>query len=182
MSRRKYISIFDSDELIDMNYSCDTRNLIMTEIGMNDILNNRSPDIIGAFKCLRDKNVAEFCRIVTNNRSIIDDKHDSTYLIHEACRLGEPECVSILLLMGASCDTFDDNGLLPQHHAVKSGITLVIDLLTLFGKSMNVRDKNNNVPIYYAIMNNDIDMVRILINYTSDTLIKTLMNDPTLLE
>lgn len=187
-SRRKYINIFRNDELelIDVNYTCDTRNLIISEIGLNDILNNRSPDIkrrnlIKAFKYLRDKNVIEFCRTVNDNRSIINIKYDSTYLIHEACRLGEPECVSILLLMSVSCDSFDDNGLMPQHYAVKSKSTLVVDILSLFGISMNVKDKNNNMPIHYAIINNDVEMVHILIKYTTEAITKTIMTHPTLL-
>lgn len=173
-TKKKYINKIDVDdelELIDMkNYTRDTRDLIISEFDMNKIVNkintNYSYHLIDAFKCLRDKNTIKFCKIINNNRQIIDIKYDKTYLLHEACRLGQQECVSILLLMGAKCDMFDDNGMMPQHYAAKSGCTLIVDILILFGNSMNIKDKNNNMPIYYATLNQDTDMMRLLFNYS----------------
>lgn len=171
--------IEEEDEMIDMdNYTRDTRNMILTDETVQSIINDTSKggihqkNLMDAFKALKTSKFGDFRKIVSDDRSIINMKHDKTYLIHEACRLGNPECVSLLMFLGARCSVLDDRGMMAQHYAVQSRSTVVIDILSLFGNSMNVNDKDGNTPFYCALQNNDKTMIRSLMTYKVDPIMK----------
>lgn len=164
-----------SDELIDMyDYTRDTRNLILSDSVVCDILNElnqehtKMQNISIAFKYLRLLKLAEFRKLVNDNKSIINIKFENTYLIHEACRLGNPEYVALLLFLGAKCSILDDNGYMAQHYAVMAKSTVIIDILALFGNNMNVKDKNGNTPLYYSLMTRDTSITKLLMTYKSN--------------
>ncbi len=130
----------DSDEIIDVSvYTKDARSLILSERTMEDILNNDCLNLVkekyltDAFRFLRSNKLLEFRKLVCARKNIINIKYEKTYLIHEACRMGNPHFVSILLLLGAKCNLVDDNGMVAQQYAIKSSNSLLIDILGLFG-------------------------------------------------
>lgn len=170
----------ESDELIDMTeYNKDTRDLILTEESVYDIINNKSAYdlqhkyLADAFRYLRANKLSEFRKVVGANRYMINTKYNKNYLIHEACRLGNPDFVSILLFLGAVCNILDDHGLMAQHYAVKSKSTVIIDILSLFGNSMNVKDTKGNTPFYYAFTDKNEEMMKTLMIYKVDPFIKS---------
>lgn len=166
------------DELIDMlEYNKDNRDLILTQEIVDDIINNKSKYNIqrkylaDAFKYLRNNKLSEFRKVVGENSSIINDKYDKTFLIHEACKIGNHEFVLILLFLGAVCDTLDDHGMTAQHHAVAISLknstnpSLIIDILFLFGNSMNVKDVDGMTPLQYAILEENEEIINALVIY-----------------
>jgi ankyrin repeat protein len=156
-----------NDEIRDMMITEETIQDIMNEIAIKNYLAD-------AFKFLRSKNMSEFRKIVSFDRDIINKKYNNTYLIHEACKIGDPDYVSLLLLLGAKCDIIDEYGMMAQHYAVKYKSIVIVDILSLFGNSMNVFDSNGNMPLYYAIKNNDEDMIKILMIYKADPIISSI--------
>lgn len=175
----------ESDELIDMvEYNKDTRYLLLTEDTVNDIINNKNAYdfqhkyLADAFRYLRANKISEFRKIVGSNRFIINTKYGKTFLIHEACRLGNPDFVSILLFLGSVCNVLDDNGMMAQHYAVKSKSTVIVDILSLFGNSMNVQDTMGNTPFYYAFNDKNEEMIQTLMIYKADPLIKPINKTP----
>ena len=133
-------SILDSDEIIDIDmYTKDARTLILSEQTMQDIINNeptlivKQKYLVDAFQFLRADKLFEFRKLVCQHKNIINYKYDKTYLIHEACRLGNPDFVSLLLFLGAKCNLVDDHGFVAQQYAITTSHTLIIDILGLFG-------------------------------------------------
>ncbi|VBB18518.1 hypothetical protein YASMINEVIRUS_981 [Yasminevirus sp. GU-2018] len=174
----------DDDELIDVdNYTRDTREFIISDNCVDEIIAERSTtgfsqkQISDAFKYLRSNNFTEFRKAVGKNKSIVNVKFCKTYMIHEACRLANPECVSLLLFLGAKCSTLDDEGFTAQHRAVMSKSTVIVDILSLFGNSMNIKDKNGNTPFYYALLQKDEDMIKTLMTYKADPFIRDTPNN-----
>lgn len=168
----------DSDsslELIDMTtYNRDTTDLILSDKDMYDIVNGKSKCTLqqkylsDAFRFIRSNKLLDFRKVISGHIFIINSKYNKTFLIHEACRLGNPEFVSLLLFLGARCNMLDDNGLMAQHYAVKSKQTVIVDIISLFGNSMNVKDIKGNTPLHYATKIRDEYMVRTLMVYKAD--------------
>jgi len=172
--QRVNINILD-DEPIDMyDYTRDTRDLILSDRVMIDILNETLSGnahvrhLSDAFRYLKLNKLVEFRRTVSKNRPIINIKFRKTFLLHEACRLGNPECVSLLLFLGGVCSVMDDNGYMAQHYATMSKSTVIIDILALFSNSMNVRDAKGNTPFYYALAAKDEEMLKTLMTYKAN--------------
>lgn len=174
------IDAVEIDEIIDTTeYTKDTRDFIITDDAVDLIMADRvngssQKDIGDAFRFLRSNNLVEFRKIIGRNRFIVNNKHNKTFLVHEACRLGNVEFVSLLLFLGAQCTIMDDNGFMAQHYAVKSKSTVVVDILFLFGFNMNVRDSKGNSPFYYALMDENVEMINVLMIYKADPMIKNL--------
>lgn len=170
----------DTDEPIDMDlYTKDTRDTILTEDVVKDIIFNINQnamhrDVSNAFRYIRDRDLYMFRTLVSSNTSIVNTKYNNTYLIHEACRLGDLDFVAFLLSHGARCNIIDDNGFMAQHYAVRSKSIFVVDLLVLFGNSMNVVDRYGNTPIYYAVIDGDHEMVKLLTVYKADPMLKDI--------
>lgn len=169
----KGLNVFnlDIDEIINADYTYDNRDLIITDETVNEILNEPSnvhniQSLINAFEFLRADNIVEFRNIIGENKTLLNTKYNNTYLIHESCKLKNPECVSLLLFLGADCSLIDDYGFTAQHHAVMSGSTLIIDILSLFGISMDVVDINGNHPFHYAFIAQDDEMLKTLMTYS----------------
>ncbi len=151
------ILLEECDELIDTyRYTRDLRELVISDQTMCDIVKSyssvKSQKILlnMAFKSLRTNNMMEFRRIICEQKDVVNIKHDGTYLIHEACRLGNADFVCLLLFLGAKCDTMDDKGLMAQHYAVISNDPMCIDILFLFGNHMDVKDMYGNSPYEYV--------------------------------
>ena len=68
---------------------------------------------------MRANKLSDFWIVVSANRFMINTKYNKTFLIHEACKLGNPDFVSILLFLGSVCDVLDDHGMVVHHYAVK---------------------------------------------------------------
>jgi ankyrin repeat protein len=173
----------DSSEEIDMtNYNKDMRQMIISEKNFCDIISNNVKSnsklklLSNAFRYMRVNKFTEFRKIICKNKSIINNKYNKTFLIHEACKKGDPDYIALLLFLGAKCSIIDDHGMMAQHYAVKSGSIIAIDILSLFGNSMNVKDKKENTPMYYAIMNKNEEMIKTLMIYKADPTIKPLIN------
>jgi len=168
------------DELIDQEFIIDTKILIISESSFNEIKNNNycidivQKNLMNAFHYLKTQKTIDFRKIVTNNKNIINQKYNKTFLIHEACKIGNSDYVSLLLLLGSKCNLIDDYGFMAQHYAVNSKNILVVDILYTFGHSFNLKDKNGNTPFHHAIMNDDINMVKTLITYKTDP---TILNN-----
>jgi ankyrin repeat protein len=169
-----------NDELIDPEFIIDTKTLIISESSFNEIKNNNycvdiiQKNLMDAFRYLRTKKSSEFRKLVTSNKNIINQKYDKTFLIHEACKIGNSDYVSLLLLLGSKCNLIDDHGFMAQHYAVNSKNILIVDILYTFGHSFNLKDKNGNTPFHHAVINNDIDMAKTLITYKTDP---TILNN-----
>lgn len=141
------------DEFVDTR---DSRELILSDQTMTEIIKSYSSIksqkllLTMAFKSLRSNNMMEFRRIICEQKDIVNIKHDGTYLIHEACRLGNADFVCLLLFLGAKCNIMDDKGLMAQHHAVIGHDPMCIDILFLFGNHMDVKDMHGNTPYEYV--------------------------------
>lgn len=181
-----------ADELIDTcEYTKDTRELIISAEAVEDIVMNKNEydlkhkNLIDAFRYLRTNKLSEFRKLFGTDRSMINTKYDKTYLLHEACRIGNPDFVSILLFLGGNCNILDDNGMMAQHYAVKSKSTVIIDILSLFGNNMNVCDARGNTPFYYACLDKNEEMINTLMLYKANSLMETpimLTDDQRLME
>jgi len=157
----------DSDEYIDMHkYTRDIRDMVLSDQTMNDIIGSYSNSqamksqkisLSLAFKSLRANDMTEFRRIVCEQKDIINTKHSGTYLIHEACHLGNADFVCLLLFLGAKCNLMDDKGLMAQHYAVIGNDPMCVDILFLFGNHMDVQDIHGKTPYEYVKNNDMID-------------------------
>lgn len=164
-----------SDEQIDTSeYTKDTRNLILTDEIVLDIISNKSSynfqqkHIFDAFRFLKNNKLTEFRKLITDHKNLINIKHNKTYLLHEACKLGVSDFVSLLLFLGAKSSIHDDHGLMAQHYAAKSDNCVIIDILALFGNNMNVLDMIGNTPLHFAIINRNYDIIKALMSYKAD--------------
>lgn len=170
----------DNDsEIIDMElYNKDTRNLLILERDLYDIMNtdNKKNDINTAFRYIKNNKLSELKKLLLKNKNIINMKYKNTYLIHEACRLGQTEIASLLLFMSSKCNIIDGNGKMAQHYAINSEETLLIDILAIFGNGMNVKDNEGNTPLHYATKKNSIKMIKTLMIYKANPHIKNNNN------
>lgn len=150
------IKLEEYDEFIDtQKYTIDVRELILSDQTMCEIMrsysNTKSQKILltAAFKSLRTNNMLEFRRIICEQKDIVNTKYEGTYLIHEACRLGNADFVCLLLFLGAKCNIMDDKGLMAQHYAIIGRDPMCVDILFLFGNHMDVKDMYGNTPYEY---------------------------------
>lgn len=175
-----YIFIDDEDEQIDTtNYTIDIINMIISDNVFKkcEDSENNVHILADAFDSLKNGNFTMFKKIMNKNKNLVNKKYSGSYLIHDACSLGNPEYVALLLFLGANCSILNDKGMTAQHCAVTSGLPVIIDILALFGHSMNITDKNGITPFYYALKSKNEDMIRILMLYKSDPYIKPQTNE-----
>jgi ankyrin repeat protein len=180
-----YITIDDDDDnvQIDPEYTRDTSNMIISDeahmaIMRGDIGSGIDVCILAdAFNLLKQRDIGKFRKLITKNKDIINDKHLGTFLIHESCQRGLPECAALLLFLGAKCSVLNDKGLSAQHCAVLSGSTVLIDILSLFGHSMNIIGVDKKTPFQYAIDSKNQEMIKTMMIYKSDPFIDPLNID-----
>ena len=156
-------------------YSVEVTHWVNRRCNPNENLEKYIDD---AYRLMRSKNITEFRKLINNfNKNMINQKHKRTFLIHEACRLGDPDFVSIMLFLGANCSIKDDFGYMAQHYSVKSKITIIVDILALFGNDMNVKDVDGNTPLHHGVTQQNEDIIKTLMTYNVDPNIRNNQNE-----
>jgi ankyrin repeat protein len=183
-----YFIVDNNDEIIDPIYTQHIVDMIISEDAHMEIMKEyiepsaNASILADAFKLLKQKEFSRFRNLVTKNKNIINTKYTGTFLIHESCQRGLPECAALLLFLGAECSIFNDKGMTAQHCAVLSGSTVLIDILSLFGHSMNVTSVDNKTPFQYAIDSKNHDMMKALMIYKTDLFINPIEKNDDLID
>ena len=115
------------------------------------------------FICSESPN--EFRKTLLEDKSVIDIKHDGTYLLHKACKEESADIVTFLLFSNADCTIPDSKGYYPQHYASRAKSGLIMDIISVFGQDLNVKDAIGNTPLHYAVIKNRKNIVKMLMNH-----------------
>ncbi len=159
------------DELIEIDrFEYNPHKMILSEANRRDIQAGKgnlteNERMRRLFSYIHEENSYEFRRTLTDDNSVINTRHDGTFLLHRACAKGSVDIVTFLLFSNADCNISDDDGLYPQHHAALSGCPILIDILSVFGHDLNILDGDGNTPLHLAVELEDKVMIHMLINY-----------------
>lgn len=156
--------------------SCPAVRLLLN-LGANVDINNIDGDV-PLDSAIRSGNVG-VVQLLVDHRSNVNHKnvYGSTPL-HEASTIsfeGYTEIVEILLKNGADVNAQDDSGNTPLHQLAlhpRHEEKLVFLLVCNSQSPLNVNLKNNDgeIPLFFAIQNNQLDIVKLLVERGSDVL------------
>jgi Ankyrin repeats (3 copies)/Ankyrin repeat len=175
----------DEDELIEMDrFKFDPSQMMLTETDRLDIMRSgkgaltEEERLSRLFNHIRTNNPHEFRKVLSGDRSVINDPFKKTHLLHEACRKGAVDIVTFLLFSNANCSARDSYGLYPQHCAALSAAPVLIDIMSVFGHDLNIKDSKGNTPLHHAVMNRDKTVIHMLLNYKVNILKNDEGNTP----
>lgn len=103
---------------------------------------------------------ASFPGFATPNRT------GGTTPLHLAVRSGFKTVAEVLLAHGASVNAKDDSGSTPLHGAIE--FEAVTEMLLAHGADVNAKDNLGRTPLCGAVVNNYLDMARLLLEHKAD--------------
>jgi ankyrin repeat protein len=89
--------------------------------------------------------------------------------LHTAVSFGHENVARLLVVQGAATEARDAYGRTPLHIAAREGHLGAARLLLANGADVNARAATNRLtPLHQAILNNKIEMVKLLLDYRAD--------------
>lgn len=86
--------------------------------------------------------------------------------LHEACRIGDLDLVTLILVKGADIQAVDGEGLHPLHHASQNDHTRIIELLLDFAKESEIIDlatsDSQKTALHFAAENGHVQSINVL--------------------
>ncbi|KAJ3513639.1 hypothetical protein NMY22_g14979 [Coprinellus aureogranulatus] len=92
--------------------------------------------------------------------------------LHEACRKGKDDVVSLLLKYGANPDIQDFNQWTPLHYACASKHAKCTEILLEAGANINAQEDDGWTALHLACWNRHVDCVKLLLERGADTSIR----------
>lgn len=130
-----------------------------------------------AIKYMFSNNLDKFKHIIINNMAIINKTSENgLYLLHVACYNKKHEFIIFLLSVNADPTNTDYLGMKAPHYAIMSTDSLTLDILISHKIDINMQDLDGDTLLHYAVSNNDYEMVKTLISYNANPLIKNNNN------
>jgi ankyrin repeat protein len=119
-------------------------------------------------------NVAKLGKLVesVNVNARLGEQGDTA--LHRAAARGQAEAVKLLLERGAEVDAVDDEGTTPLLGATYRGHHEVVKLLLEQGAAVDAQEMRFRVSaLTHAVGRNDRELVRLLLNYGANPLLKS---------
>lgn len=128
------------------------------------------------FEDLREEliKIKEIKENINENIDINIRDETNNYLINYAIIFNRIDILKILLEIGARIDILDNDGRTVLYYPVKFGYTNIIKEILEFNKNIiglsihDIKDESEHIPIHYAIRFNNIEALKLFIEYGSN--------------
>ena len=130
------------------------------------------------FKYMKDQ---QFDRIISLLKNDTDNMFElnakdkqGNYLLTYAVLFNKLDIVQLLVTKGAKIDIVDMDERSVLYIAIKYDYTTILEYLLKTNREnigisiIDIRDRNSNIPLHYAINNNNLNAVKILLEYGSN--------------
>lgn len=132
------------------------------------------------FDYIKNDKIADFKEYISKHDNIDVNIRDDrgNYLIMYAVLKNNEEIIELLLYRGSKIDIIDEDGRSILYIPIKFGYMNIIKLLLEYNKTnigisiLDLKDKFTNIPLHYAIILKNVNMVKMLLKYNSDTNIR----------
>jgi ankyrin repeat protein len=156
-----------------LHYSCP--KMAAALIDMNANIEARNLQGSTALHLAANKGITEKVRILLTANANVEaqDNWQLNTPLHSAARAGYLEIVKMVLGKGANVNSVNKLGMTPlclvaSSFTLKPGLDKVVQLLLNANADMKIPDKDGNTPLHHAAMNENLEILRLLLNEGGD--------------